>query len=181
VEVRKTLDAKDYGPALLPLLLCFWLAGCTSQTPAPEKSASDFYHYYLPAFDDPDKTAYSSEEMQHYVAADTLKRLATIEKIEEQEIYLSDYFFYGQDYDSNWVSALKVGKPVAFLGGVVVPVSVGKENGAYKALSVFMRRENGLWKIYRVRDDTDDYEQPIFDAGRLTGAQEHARKLPAFK
>lgn len=158
-------------------LFFFCLVGCTAPGQGPEKTVSDFYQYYLTAFDEPGKVAYTSDEMRRYVSKETLERLAFIEKIEEQEINESDYFFYGQDYDSNWISALKVKPSQPLLGGVVVPVTIGTENGGQLQLSVFMRREEGRWKIYRVRDETHQYEQPIFDAGRLSGAITHATAL----
>ena len=161
----------------LIFLLAFCIAGCTPRGPTPEKVAADFYHYYLSAFDQPDAIALTSAEMRRYVAADTLNRLSAIENIEEQDINESDYLSYSQDYDPSWVSALKVDQPSPLIGGAVVPVSIGIENGGHILLSVFMRHEDGAWKIYRVRDETDDYEQPIFDAGRLAAALKHAKEL----
>lgn len=45
------------------------------------------------------------------------------------------------------------------------------ENGGKVELQVFVRREAGAWKIYRVRDVTDNYEHPIFNAGAIARAK----------
>ncbi|MBB1201570.1 DUF3828 domain-containing protein [Enterobacteriaceae bacterium 89] len=163
------------------LLLGLLLTGCTTHCPSPEKTAGDFYRYYLSAFDQPEKIAWSSADMQHYVAADTLDRLAAIEKLEEQDINESDYFSYGQDYDPAWIKDLSIGQSEIFMGGAKVPVFIGIGSHARKKMTVYMRKENGLWKIYRVRDETGNYEQPIFDAGRLAAAKKHASELPPLK
>ncbi|WP_420361074.1 hypothetical protein [Cronobacter malonaticus] len=41
-------------------------------------------------------------------------------------------------------------------------------------MEVFVRRESDIWKIYRVRDVTDNYEHPIFNAGAITRAKSAA-------
>ncbi len=58
------------------------------------------------------------------------------------------------------------------MGGDVVDVWLGAEEGGSLHLKAYLRRENGTWKIYRVRDVTDNFEHPLFNAG----AAERARK-----
>jgi hypothetical protein len=170
------------------LLLVFYVSGCaSSKKVTPEETAQRFYQQYLTSlsiFDAEHLEKYQRIDnvslVKKYVAKGTIERINIIDHVDEQEILGSDYYTYSQDYSIDWVKALKVGKSVAFLGGVIVPVSLGIENARYIDLSVFMRQENGGWKIYRVKNDTEDYEHPIFDAGRLTGAQEYAKTLAPF-
>ena len=60
-----------------------------------------------------------------------------------------------------------------------MPVWIGRENGGKVELQVFVRREAGAWKIYRVRDVTDNYEHPIFNAGAI--AQQKLQPKAGFK
>jgi len=41
-----------------------------------------------------------------------------------------------------------------------------------------MRTEDGKWKIYRVRNVTDNFEQRIFDDAAIEKARAYARELP---
>jgi hypothetical protein len=73
----------------LILLTISLLAACTSHTSDNQqaiKQVTDFYHFYLPAFLKDPPPPYDSAEMHRYVTADTLSRLAGIDKIPEQEI-----------------------------------------------------------------------------------------------
>ncbi|MCK7449830.1 YbjP/YqhG family protein [Enterobacter chengduensis] len=157
------------------IVLCTCLLSACSVK--PEQSAQtrvhSFYSTYLMSLTRSDN-AYSPSELREYVSADTLKRLDDIESIPEQDLIGSDYFAYAQDYDPSWVSALTVGDGKPFMGGEILPVWIGKEYGGKLALQVFVRRESGLWKIYRVRDVTDNYEHPIFNAGAIAHAKSAA-------
>lgn len=137
-------------------------------------SASDrvrsFYSTYMLSLTSSDRE-YSPSELREYVSADTVSRIEQIDSIPEQDLIGSDYFAYVQDYEPSWVSALTVGPAKPFMGGEVLPVWIGKENGGKLELQVFVRRESGVWKIYRVRDVTDNYEHPIFSAGAITRAK----------
>ncbi|WP_274621593.1 DUF3828 domain-containing protein [Enterobacter chengduensis] len=60
------------------------------------------------------------------------------------------------------------------MNGEVLPVRIGIEDGGFLNLEVYMRREDGKWKIYRVSDVTDRYEHPIFNTGAITRAKSSA-------
>ncbi|PLR37364.1 hypothetical protein CYR55_10535 [Chimaeribacter californicus] len=159
-------------------LFVLLLSGCTVSTATPEQQVDAFYHFYLEAFaGDSAESTYSSPTMRRYVAAETLGRLSAIEKIEEQQIVGSDYFIYGQDYAPEWIAGLQVGPAADYLGGKVLDVRLGREAGKTQRLRVYLRREQGLWKLYRVRNLSDQYEQPIFDDHALAAAQAHAATL----
>lgn len=149
----------------LPLLLS--ACTCVPQQNAAER-AEEFYSTYLTFFAESDG---EYPQLREYVAADTLSRLNEIESIPEQEILGSDYFAYIQDYDPSWVKELEVGVAHQFINGEVLPVRIGIDNGGFLNLKVYMRREDGKWKIYRVSDVTDRYEHPIFNAGAITRAK----------
>lgn len=171
------------------LFLSLCITGCTSgYKSTPESTAYQFYLQYLTAFASFDVAQPANSQMDEestlirtYVAKETIGQLKTVQSIEEQEILESDYFTYVQDYSADWIPALKIGASHPSPGGVTVPVSIGVDNTEHIELSVFMRHERGAWKIYRVRDETHGYEQPIFDAGRISAAFAHAKALPPLK
>ena len=106
--------------------------------------------------------------MKKEVAGETLKQLSAIEKIPEQELVGADYFTYTQEYDAAWIPAMKIGEARDLMGGKVIDVWLGgSPQEELLHLDVFLRTEAGTWKIYRVRDVTNNYEAPIFSAGRI--------------
>lgn len=152
------------------LLAISLIASCSTRTDTNQqamKQVSDFYAFYLPAIMQSSPPDFESQEMHRYVSVDTLNRLASIQKIPEQEILGSNYFTYTQDYDLTWIPALKVGPVHDLMGGKVVNVRLGVEDGKTVERAVYVRLEQGVWKIYRVQDMTNNYEAPIFDAGRI--------------
>ena len=143
----------------------------------PDQSAPtrvhSFYATYLMSLTSSDNE-YTPSDLREYVSADTIKRLNDIDSIPEQDLLGSDYFAYAQDYDTSRVSALHVGPAKSFMGGEVMPVWIGRENGGKVELQVFVRREAGAWMIYRVRDVTDNYEHPIFNDGAISQSKVEA-------
>lgn len=154
------------------IVLCACLLSACSVKPDQNVATRvhSFYSTYLMSLTSSDNE-YSPSDLHEYVSADTIKRLDDIESIPEQDLIGSDYFAYAQDYDPSWVSALNVGSAKSFMGGEVMPVWIGRENGEKLELEVFVRYEAGAWRIYRVRDVTDNYEHPIFNAGAITRAK----------
>lgn len=155
---------------ILILLALSLLTACSSRSDDNQlaiKQVTDFYGFYLAAFLKDPPPAYESPEMRRYVAADTLNRLAAVDKIPEQEIVSADYFTYTQDYDAAWISAFKTGTVRSVTGGKVVDIWLGIDHGKSLHLETYLKRENMTWKIYRVRNISDHYEAPIFSAGRI--------------
>ncbi|MBW9468324.1 DUF3828 domain-containing protein [Enterobacter roggenkampii] len=74
--------------------------------------------------------------------------------------------------------SLRVENARPFLNGEAVQVIEGAGNGRSIHLEVFLRREDDAWKIYRVRDVTNNHEHPIFDAGAITRAKAAAESTP---
>jgi len=150
------------------------MAGCSS-TANHDKEAKDltasFYRSYLYEFGGDEARPYPVEQLRKYVSADTLARIDTVQDIPEQELIESDYFTYAQDYSRDWLPALRVENARPFLNGEVVQVIEGAGNGNSIHLEVFLRREDGAWKIYRVRDVTNNFEHPIFSAGAIARAK----------
>mgnify|MGYP002765329298 CR=1 FL=1 len=150
------------------------LVGCSS-TASDNQDAKDatesFYKSYLYAFGSDDARPYPADELRKYVSADTIARIDAIQEIYEQELIESDYFTYTQDYSREWIPALRVENARPFLYGEVVQVIEGAGGGRTLHLEVFLRREDDAWKIYRVRDITNNREHPIFNAGALTQAK----------
>lgn len=153
------------------------LVGCSSAA-NHDRSAQDatesFYRSYLSAFGSDEARPYPADELRKYVSADTIARIEAIQGIPEQEVLESDYFTYTQDYSREWIPALRVENARSFLNGEVVQIIEGAGNGRSIHLEVFLRREDDAWKIYRVRDITNNHEHPIFNAGAITRAKAEA-------
>lgn len=150
------------------------LAGCNSaanQDQSAQEATESFYKSYLCAFGSDEARPYPADELRKYVSADTITRIGAIQEISEQELIESDYFTYTQDYSREWIPALRVENARPFLNGEVVQVIEGTGDGRSIHLEVFLRREDGAWKIYRVRDITNNHEHPIFNAGAITQAR----------
>lgn len=156
----------------IAIVLCAcWLSACSVKHDSGVTTrVRSFYSLYLMSLTSSERE-FSNADLREYVSADTLSRIEQIESIPEQDLLESDYFAYAQDYDPAWVPALTVGPATTFMGGEVLPVWIGVENGGKIELEVFARRESDTWKIYRVRDVTDNYEHPIFNAGAIARAR----------
>ena len=172
---------------LFVAILSVVLTSCAApQNDTAEQTTQIFYQQYLQAvadFDpehaDQSPIADNSSLIKSHVAADTAARLTEIGTIYEQEIIEADYFTYCQDYAPEWVNALQVGKATMQFGGAEVPVSIGVGDGKHLQLMVYLRREDNAWKIYRVRNATDNFEQYIFDDNAIKNAKTYARSNPA--
>lgn len=161
----------------LLLIFCMALASCADRIEPPENRVEQFYLIYLNAFvSDNHQDSLDSVQMRDFVATDTRRRLKEILSIYEQEITGSDYFTYSQDYAQEWISRLKIGKAQDCMGGKVVDVQLGSQDGGNYSLKVYLRLEEGKWKIYRVRM-ADGYEQDIFDDKAIAAARSYAATI----
>ncbi|WP_407439193.1 YbjP/YqhG family protein [Lelliottia sp.] len=164
-------------------VLSLMLFACGSyQNDNPETTTRLFYQQYLHAFADFDPAdaehsplADNSPLLREFVASDTRSRIAEIQQIYEQEILEADYFTYSQDYAPEWVELLEVGKAHMQLGGATLQVNLGIGEKKPLQLMVYLRREDDRWKIYRVRDITNNYEQTIFDDAAIKAARAYSR------
>lgn len=151
-----------------------FLGGCSSaanQDQSAQDDTESFYKSYLSAFGSDEARPYPVDELRKYVSTDTIARIDAIQEISEQELIESDYFTYTQDYSREWIPALRVENARPFLNGEVVQVIEGAGDGRSIHIEVFLRREDDAWKIYRVRDITNNYEHPIFNAGAIAQAK----------
>lgn len=154
--------------AVILLTAC---SSVTSQNEQATNQAKEFYTSYLNAFGSNVSKPYPSDELRKYVSANTINRINAIQDIPGQDLIEADYFTYVQDYSNDWVPQLRVEGAKPFLGGEVVQVMEGIGNGGYIHLEAFLRREDGVWKIYRVRDVTNNHEHPIFNSGAFAQAK----------
>ncbi|QLY70369.1 YbjP/YqhG family protein [Citrobacter freundii] len=156
---------KTFSFIALILLLC----GCATTHHGSTEDVKQFYLAWMSAYTQDRDT---SALMQRYVAKEVTDRLALIDTLYEQEILNSDYFMYVQDYDPTWIPQLQVGQAQPFLGGEKVDVQLGGPPGETQVqLEVYTRKEDGRWKIYRVRDAGSHFEYPIYSAGDITWAK----------
>jgi len=160
---------------LTAVILLMSCSSAPNQNQQATNQAKAFYTDYLTVFGSNDGKLYPSDELHKYVSSETIDRINAIQDIPEQELMESDYFTYVQDYSSDWVSQLRVEGAKPFLGGEVVQVMEGVENAGYIHLEAFLRLENGVWKIYRVRDVTNNHEHPIFNSGAIAQAKALAK------
>lgn len=163
---------------LYVVLMMLAVTACSSGRDNAEKRVSDFYTYYLDVFaNSPGKIKPAREIMSDYISHDTLTRIDIISHIYEQEIIDTDYYTYAQDYSADWIPLLRVGKAKDYLGGKYVDVWLGCENKQTYQIGVYMRKEDGKWKIYRIKNITDGYEHYIFDAHAIEKAKQHAADI----
>ena len=156
------------------LLMCLLLTGCATQMDTPEKRTHDFYTFYLTAFvTDSKEDNLDSPKMREYIARDTLFRLQRIFSLYEQEIIGSDYFTYTQDYAAEWIPDLSVSNAINSASGKLVNVELGVGHEQKLQLNVYLRNEDGKWKIYRVTDASHHFEQYIFDDRAIAAAQRY--------
>ncbi|KQN57745.1 MULTISPECIES: DUF3828 domain-containing protein [unclassified Erwinia] len=130
-----------------------------SQTAAQQVQA--FYTMYLNAWVADETPDLHSSEMQQYVAEQTLDRLAELQSNPNDNNLASDYFTYTQDYDPSWVAALKVGKAALSPPFTTVDVWLGIEGGRHRHLRTWLQQEQGSWKIVRVKDIDNNYQQQL--------------------
>lgn len=165
---------KAFPLITLILLLC----GCATPHRDSTQDINQFYLSWMKTFtEDQDTPHDKSALMQRYVAKELINRLTLIDNLYEQEIVASDYFMYVQDYAPEWIAKFHAGTASAFLGGEKVDVWLGDSDTRLIHLMVYTRRENGQWKIYRVRDLTHQFEHPIYDAGAIARARAWSAKI----
>ncbi len=114
----------------IAIVLCAcWLSACAVKHDSGVTTrVHSFYSLYLTSLTSSEREL-SNPDLREYISADTLSRIEQIEAIPEQDLLESDYFAYAQDYDPAWVPALTVGPTTTFMGGEVLPVWIGVENG----------------------------------------------------
>lgn len=162
-------EMKAFSLIALILVLC----GCSAPHRDSTQDVKQFYLAWMYIYtQDLDTPHDASTLLQRYVAKDVINRLTLIDSFYEQEIMDSDYFMYVQDYAPEWIPLLRVGAAQPFLGGEKVEVQLGGPTGeAPMQLEVYTRWEGGRWKIYRVRDLGNQFEQPIYSAGDIAQAR----------
>ena len=69
-----------------------------------------------------------------------------------------------------------MGQSLEYMGGKVLDVQLGIQDGKSYPLKVYLRLEEGKWKIYRVRAG-DGYEQDIFDDKAIAAAKAYAATI----
>ena len=162
----------------IAILFISLLSACSSHPEQAQKRVFDFYSYYLNVYaNSTGKIKPDPEKMKDYVAQETLNQLSVISYIYEQEIVGSDYYTYAQDNAADWIPRLRVGDAKDYFGGKYVNVWLGCENNKNYQIGVYLIKEDGRWKIYRVKDITDNYEQYIFDTHAIEKAKQHAATI----
>jgi hypothetical protein len=129
-------------------------ANAQENTTAPTASATAFYTWFFKH--DNDQTYPLREQaIYSYVAKGTVERLKS-EYTHGGPPQGVDYFLKVQDYDPNdWTKNIAT-HPTVMLGDVaVVPVTFGSKDKT--SVLVFLRKQDGRWKITKV-DNTWDYK-----------------------
>ncbi|MGR4048927.1 DUF3828 domain-containing protein [Kosakonia cowanii] len=145
------------------LLACYLPFAGASSAPDVQKQVTAFYHFYLHALENtPPDEVIKTAEMRQYVSAKLLTRIAEIYAMPEQELLSADYFTYTQDYDPAWIARLNVSPPQADGDSMRLDVWLGIEDNKHSHLQVWTRKEAGEWKIWRVTDVGEHFEQKLY-------------------
>lgn len=154
--------------AFISVLLLCSCSGCRGDS---TQEVNQFYQAWITNYTkEPQKTD-APAILERYVAHELIGRLVLINGFYEQEIVGTDYFMYVQDFAPEWRSHLQVSQAQPYLGGEKVNVRLGGPDAEIAVqLEVYTRREEGRWKIYRVRDVGNHYEHPIYSAGAVARA-----------
>lgn len=148
---------KKYSLRTAPLLMLIGILfqgvshAQTSQT--PEQRVTAFYSWFVK--NDTDQTyPLNLGDIYHYVAKDTVDRLKS-EYAHGGAPHGVDYFLKVQDYDrGDWLAHIAA-RPAIMLGDVAV-VAVTFGSRLESSVLVFLRKQDGVWKIIKV-DDTQAY------------------------
>lgn len=145
------------------LLACYLPFASANSANDVQKKVTAFYHFYLHAFEStPPDEVIKTAEMHHYVSAKLLTRIADIYQMPEQELLSADYFTYTQDYDPAWIPRLKVSPARTDGDSMLLDVWLGIEDNKHAHLQVWTRKEAGEWKIWRVVDAGEHFEQKLY-------------------
>ena len=121
----------------------------------PEASVKAFYTWYFKR----DEKGYPllDNTILHYLSKDTVTRL----RYEYHHNSLPDghdYFTKVQDYnEKDWAASIAPRPAIIFDDVALVPVTLGTIKDSKQLNLVFLRKEDGAWKITKV-DDTLDYK-----------------------
>jgi len=119
----------------------------------PETRVKDFYTWFIPHLAADRDYPVMNAEINRYVAkatVDFLRKQYKANKLAED----AEYFTKAQDFDEkDWQAHIAV-HPVVMLDNVaLVPVTFGSKDKQTNI--VFLRQENGTWKITKVVDTLD--------------------------
>ncbi|GLQ95603.1 DUF3828 domain-containing protein [Dyella mobilis] len=125
------------------------------QAPAtPEAAVASFYQWFF-KHDNDNTYPLREKDIYSFVSQKTVDRLKDVYN-RAGPPHDVDYFLKVQDYDPKDWAANVVVHPSTTLGDVVVvPVTFGSKDKI--SVLVFLRKQDGRWKITKV-DDTWDYE-----------------------
>ncbi|MGF6965967.1 hypothetical protein OKW43_002995 [Paraburkholderia sp. WC7.3g] len=124
-----------------------------AQQATPETRVKDFYTWFIPRLAADDAYPITDKEIYRHVAKETVHFLRSqyqANKLPED----AEYFTKVQDFDEkDWGAHIEV-HPAVMLGSVaLVPVTFGSKDKQTNI--VFLRQENGIWKITKVVDTLD--------------------------
>lgn len=149
---------------LLTLLLAIYLPVASANTQTDiQQDITQFYTYYLNEFGKtPPDDLIKTKALHQWASKKLLARMTTIYNMPEQELLGSDYFTYCQDYDPEWIGRLKISPATPDGTSMKMDVWLGIEDNKSKHLQVWTRKEDGRWKIWRVVDKGNNYEQKVY-------------------
>lgn len=121
----------------------------------PQSSVKAFYTWYIKR----EAKGYPllDNEIYRYMSKPTVERL----RYEYRHNSLPDghdYFTKVQDYDDkDWAAHIAPHRPIMFDDVALVPVTLGTTKENIKLNLVFLRKQDGIWKITKI-DDAQDYK-----------------------
>lgn len=132
--------------------LFFAIAFAQEKPGTPEATVRAFYVWYIKRDSQSHGFTPLDDEIYRYVSKGTVDLLR--QEYKSNEFPDADYFTNTQDYDEkDWLAHIKV-RSLAMVDDVaLVSVTLGKETKTtVKTNIVFLRQQNGAWKIIRVVD-----------------------------
>ena len=145
--------------ALLVALTCVLLLGSQFLSPnlayaspalAPELIVEEFYGWYLKRLSaDENPLSDERETLAVYVSKDLIKDIDR--EMKSAEGISEDYFLKSQDYLEEWQLARRTSKPIQSGSTRIVQLTLGSSPENVQTLSLTMIREDGTWKIRRVK------------------------------
>lgn len=119
----------------------------------PETRVRDFYAWFIPRLtSDRDYPVMDKEIYRHVAKAtvDFLRKQYRANKLSED----AEYFTKVQDFDEkDWAAHIAIHPAIMLDGVALVAVTFGSKDKQTNI--VFLRQENGIWKITKVVDTLD--------------------------
>lgn len=117
--------------------------------PSPERTASEFYRWYLGELSsNGDPLICEPARIRDYVSPQLISEL---QRRYQRNRRHADYFLQAQDIQYDWPSKVRVLRSAVRGNLASAVVSLGADMQTRQKLTLLLAREGGLWKVRMVR------------------------------